>query len=285
MSSWWDSIAYATSGALYYAGLSGEVEQPPFDCAWPLKPYSKDAAAEMLLRHKKQYEDLLNAKDWELMNFKDAEGGDLHLMTKPGVGRYHMIKASFSVPNSTPEKMADIISNDDFEVRKSYSADCTGLKVLEKPTANSKVMHVTYTAPSPVVGRDFVFLLGRETNADGSVDLWGCSVDTDLCKDGETGLVRGACIWGWHLVGTTDSIFAQYVSCFDPRGWAPTFLVSWLKSAASNEMIALRAVAAGKKAKLETSTLQDLGVTEDQVKQELAELEKKKKEAEAKEAQ
>ena len=96
-----------------------------------------------------------------------------------------------------------------------------------------------YTAPPPVAARDFIYLVEkRYVPEQQSYYIYGTSVDfrdTAGVKIEKDKCVRGAVMFGWRLrmVGTTTH--CTYVSCMNPNGWAPTFIVGWMKTEIAKE--------------------------------------------------
>jgi hypothetical protein len=243
-------------------------EQPPYDCAWPLKDVGDlSGAHEIADTHYKQINELHADAQWTMIEgYADPDGLDMKLFTRPQIGTYHMLKATFTLQGVTADQFINLVGSSKLELRQKFSADCTGLKKIDEPTPVTELVHATYWAPPPVAGRDFCFLVGRRDNGDGSSDLWGCSVASPQCEDvsGMT-LVRGASLWGWKLIQAGDNLLVSYANCFDPRGWTPGFLLAWMKTTAAKEFCAIRAVLTGKEVKVEKVDLAEAGVSADDV--------------------
>lgn len=245
-------------------------EQPPFDCAWPLKDVGDlSAASKMLDAQHSQFTALLHDGQWApIESYTDPEGGDLKLFTRPQIGTYHCLKAVFTLKGVTPQQFIDLVGSAKLAQRQKFSADCTEIKSVDQPTPMSDLVYAQYWAPPPVASRDFLFLVGRRENADDSWDLWGCSVSHPDYPEVGGMTVRGATLWGWHLHQIGDTLLVSYSNCFDPRGWTPSFLLAWLKTTAAKEFCAIRAVLLGKEANVDKVDFKDAGITEDQVNQE-----------------
>jgi len=273
----WSALGKVT-GAV--TGVFYTTEQPPFDCAWPLKDVGDMRnCGQMADDHYQQVQQLHNDPQWTLIeSYEDPDGGDMKLFTRPQWGNYHCLKATFTIQNCTAEKFINVVGSSNLQVRQKFSADCIGLKKLDEPTPMTEILHCNYWAPPPVAGRDFCFLVSRRENGDGTWDLWGCSVNSDLAPDvsGMTS-VRGVSIWGWKLIQAGDNLLVQYSNCFDPRGWTPGFLLSWLKTAAAKEFCAIRNVMLGKDVKTEHIDFSAVGMSQDQVNAAVKEHETEKK--------
>lgn len=250
-------------------GLVSDGSQPPYGCAWPLKVLSDIKEADALTdEHFEQAMALVNDKEWEIVAFKDPEeGGDMHLWSKPQIGRYHHVKITMSLQNTDPQSVIDFALSEDLSTRKEFSADIQKLEVLAK-TEKTSLQHQVFSAPSPVAGRDFVFLCAQKELEGGAIIAYGCSVDSPKVPE-ESVPVRGATLFAWHVTPVGDHVMVNYVNCFDPRGWTPSFLLAWLKSAATQEFVNIRAVLSGKKAKVEQLKLEECGVSKDELKAEL----------------
>lgn len=257
-------------------------EKPAYDCAEGegLGPVlTDDNAHDMVDRHHQQVNQLHNDPSWELIeSFQDPDGLDMKLFTRGQAGNFHFVKTTFSLPNVTASQFMDVVGSSKLAVRQKFSADCVGLDKKDEPTTMSELVHATYWAPPPVAGRDFSFLVGRRENSDGSFDLWGCSVVSDRIKmqDGMT-LVRGSSLWGWRLIEVGTTLMVLYANCFDPRGWTPGFLLSWVKTTAAKEFRAIRAVLTNQSIKVEKTDLADVGISEADVQAALAAKEGEKK--------
>jgi hypothetical protein len=262
----WSAIGQMT-------GLSSPTvaDNPAYDASvWPHKATADVEAVNKLLDEQhKQFDDLQNDKQWALHTWKDPSGGDMHLWDRPQKGTFHYAKAIFSV-DGTPQDFFDLVGSTELSVRQKFSTDCVGMQALDKPTTDGTILHVKYWAPPPVAGRDFCFLVGRRDNADGSCDLWGSSVSSGLCPEESYQVVRGASLWGWRLIPVGDKTLVHYVNCFDPRGWAPGFLIEWMTTAVAKELCAIRSVLAGKEADLSRVELSEAGVSADEVQSEIA---------------
>lgn len=90
-------------------------------------------------------------------------------------------------------------------------------------------------------------------------------------------LVRGASLWGWKLVEVGDTLLVNYCNCFDPRGWTPGFLLSWMKTTAAKEFCAIRGVLQGQDVKVEKVDFAATGVTEEEMAAELKAAEERQK--------
>jgi hypothetical protein len=265
----------------YYAsktGLVSDGSQPELDCAWPLKEVKSLADQEPFsANHFEQAKKLVEDKEWQVVSsWKDpdaANGGDLHLWTKPQVGRYHFMKTTMSVKNTTPAAIMGMVMSENFADRKKFSADIASLEIIAM-TENTVLEHVTYSAPAPVAGRDFCLLRGKPRDIGGGTMIaFGCSVASEKCPE-VGGFVRGVCFFCWHMVPVGEHVLVTYVNCLDPRGWTPPFLMAWLKGAATQEFINIRNVMAGKAADLHLIELNELGIPEEELKKEIAEKDK-----------
>lgn len=262
------NLAWQT--AAYTGVVTDTTAQPPLGCAWPLR--EPTTLAEFLAENEKDFQDmaaLAKAGDWELLSYKDpeaAEGGDLHLFSRPQIGAYHFLKATFSLQKASPEKVRALIGSPNVEERKRFSADILALQLVEKLSETCQLDYLQYWAPPPVAARDFCFLVGTKKLEDGSIVIWGCSVANAKCPDTEH--VRGSSEWMWHLIPVGEHTLVTYISVMDPRGWTPSFLISWLKTTAANEFVAIRAVMAGKQAHVKQESLAEAGISEEDIKKE-----------------
>jgi hypothetical protein len=271
----WNALGKMT-GAV--SGVFYSSEQPPFDCAWPLKDVGDMRnCGQMSEEQHDQITQLHNDPEWYLVeNYVDPDGGDLRLFTRPAIGNYFFLKSTFTLAGVTAQQFLNVVGNSRLEVRQKFSVDCIALKKLDEPTAMTELLYAQYYAPPPVAGRDFCFLVGRRENSDGSYEIWGCSVASDLAPEGNTMTnVRGASLWGWKLIPAGEHLLVQYANCFDPRGWTPGFILQWLKTTAAKEFCAIRAVLLGKEVHLDKETdLSSIGVSAEQANAEATEHQK-----------
>jgi len=232
-------------GMLAAVGLASDGSQPDMGVAWPLKKVENFDAEAMELTEKHMAECLkeIQGGDWEIAWKEEPTDGDLVFWTKPAVGRYQNVKITLSFKNTTNEKLLALVQSVDLKTRQQFSADLAELETLED---NGKVSmsKCVYSAPAGVAYREFI-TLGRTVQLDDSTSIaYGCSVDTDKVPEQSTP-VRGATQYCWHLTQVGDDVLATWCNCFDPRGWTPSFLLSWMKSAAINEFTNIRKVMRG----------------------------------------
>lgn len=107
-----------------------------------------------------------------------------------------------------------------------------------------------YYAPPPVAPREFMYLCEKRYEpSEDAYYVYGCSVnyrydmstyqfkfDKNL-KGTNRECVRGAVLFGWRLKPdyAAQCTHAEYVSCMNPNGWAPTFMVGWMKAQIGKE--------------------------------------------------
>jgi hypothetical protein len=214
---------------------------------------------------------VLDAPEWGLIDFTDPEakeGGDLKLWTKPKEGTHHFIKATFMIQNVTPQRVAALVASESIEDRQKFGPNMEVVNVFEKPDANTLMLYTKFWAPPPIASRDFVFLQGSKLHADGTLEIWGCSIAHEQYP--EAGFVRGASFWGWRLRPVMDHVMTTYFNVSDPRGWCPSFIFSWLKTQVSSDLLAIRAILLGKSVKVEKITVAGCGVSEEEVRNEEA---------------
>lgn len=244
------------------AVVGGPTPDPECDVVWPGVDVSDASACKALVeKHHAQFEKI-QADKWALVpSFKDPEeGGDMHLWDREQQGSHHCVKVTFSVQNTSAKKTVDLVSSTDMAIRGTFSADCTGMKVIEQPIGtDAKIVYVSYYTPPPVAHRDFCFLMGTKEHPDGTIDTWGCTVQSDKCPEVD-GYVRGTSFFGWKVTPVGDTTMVSYTNVFDPRGWTPGFVLNWLKSTCAKELSAVRAVLSGKKADVGQTSLADCGI-------------------------
>jgi hypothetical protein len=220
----------------------------PFDNAWPLKKVHDLAVCAALAdRHFLQASELHDDSQWKRVDWQDPSGGDMQIFNRPPMGSYHCVKGTFTV-DCKPAAIAELMSNNDFAVRKSFSTDVVAMKELARATDSIAIVHIEYAAPAPVSSRDFCFLVGRR-EANGVHDVCGCSVDFDACPERRKP-VRSAGLWGWRAATVNGRTVVSYVNCFDPRGWAPSFVPTLMKTTVSKALIGVRSATANKRSKL-----------------------------------
>lgn len=278
IASYTGSLASAT-----YTGIMGTGETLPYDCSYPFKKVSPDMheMQELSKRHFEQGTEVMNSSGWSLMEIRDPDGGDMKAQTRPQIGTHHFVKVTFSVPNTPPWAVARLLNSESFDERKKYSADLASLEVLGKKD-NTMMVHVSYSVPPPVAWRDMVMIANMAEDKEENVHVWGCSVDSERYPEGWNSCVRGSVLWMWKLTPVGPHTLCNYITVFDPRGWTPPFLVSWLKSSATSEFVALRAVLTGKATHLHKVTFEEMGVKVDAEEAKKAQKEQEEKDRIAK---
>lgn len=271
----WDVVSRVGKAAYRTAALTGlaaGTEQPPYPCALPLKTVSSDSDVdsmrEVLNSAFDASKDMLENNgehQWQLVDYVDPEeGGDLHLFTRPRVGPFNFVKATLSFMGVSPQNVLDTMHSDNADDRKRYSANLSHFEVLAKPMAGCAIELHKYWAPPPVAGREFVFAAEKKyVESENVYYVHGCSIDYTPQMETSKGFVRAACLWAWKLMPVGDNTLATYVSCMNPRGWTPPFIFGWLKSEIGKELVACRRVLYGETVKVERTTLQGMGLSDE----------------------
>ncbi|RNF01344.1 hypothetical protein TraAM80_07044 [Trypanosoma rangeli] len=262
--------AYRTAAK---TGLAAGTEQPPYPCALPLQrmedPDDLFRAQELLDNIFASAKDLLEndaEHQWRLVDYQDPDkNGDLHLFTRPHIGPFNFVKATLSFMGVTPQRVLDTVHSDDEADRKKYSANMVRFEILARPTPTSNVQYQEYWAPPPVSGREFIFFAEKKyVEEDDVYYVYGCSIDYAAREKIPGNRVRASCLWAWELTPIGNNTMATYVSCMNPRGWTPTFIIGWLKSEVGNELISCRRVLYGEAVRLECASLSSIGVTKEE---------------------
>ncbi|KEG15666.1 hypothetical protein DQ04_00011330 [Trypanosoma grayi] len=265
--------AYSTAAK---TGLAAGTEQPPYPCALPLllledsddTPRVQEmldtifAAAKDLLENDAEH-------NWQLVDYQDPDkGGDLHLFTRTHIGPFNFAKATVSFMGVTPQQVLDTMHGDDPESRKKYSANMAHFEILARPTPTSNIQYHEYWAPPPVAGREFVFLAEKKyVEEDDVYYVYGCSIDYAPRAKKSNNHVRASCLWAWELTPIGNNTMATYVSCMNPRGWTPTFMIGWLKSEIGKELVACRRVLYGEAVNLERTGADTQETSEEGIEQ------------------
>lgn len=255
-----------------YISKSLSYEKPPFPCASPLRTVNADDATQAQKVSDEVFaacESLFNDKKWTLGAYTDPdEGGDLKLFTQPTIGTFHLVKAVMSIQNTTPDKIIEVMHPDTFEARQKFSADLNAFQIISRPTKDINIQHLGYYAPPPVAARDMCFLVTKKVLDDGSVYVYGCSVDCpQVPKNNGALLVRAASMWAWHILPVGPHCLTTYVNCFDPKGWTPRFVIKWLAYSVANELRVCRALLQGKDMKVKKIEVEDLGLTKEELEE------------------
>lgn len=244
-----DSVTAAVSSAAsaVRTGTIGTGEKVPFSCQVPLKKMSSnlegaDVYAELF---RSECQALRDSPKWTKMEFTDPEGGDMKTWSQDQVGTYHFVKASFTIKNASNKYVFEQLTSGQKSVRAEYSAGLEALSVFAQKQ-NVALLHIAYGAPTGSAGRDFVFLVSHAEN-ENVMEAWGCSVDVSAYPEDYESRVRGASLYSWQLIQDGDNVTCVYTGCFDPRGWAPPFIISYFKSSATDEFCKLRKLCAGSK--------------------------------------
>ncbi|CAG9581767.1 conserved hypothetical protein [Leishmania major strain Friedlin] len=200
-------------------------------------------------------------KPFKLVDFTDREG-DIRLFTRPHVGSYNFARVTLTLDNVSPAKVLTFMHAQSLEARNRYSSNLCQYDVIARnPELPAQYIgndndhleelcrmgirdwHVEYnrySAPPPVTARDFVYLVEKRyapeqrcyyiygTSVDYR-DTAGIAIEKDNC-------VRGAVVFGWRFQHVGRKTYCTYVSCMSPNGWAPTFIVGWMKTAIAKEL-------------------------------------------------
>lgn len=259
------SLGNAAYKAAAKTGLAAGTEQPPYPCALPLHVVEDpnngaevQALADTVFEAAK---DLIHNPNhaWKVVDYRDPdskEGGDLVLLSKPHIGPYNFAKATMSFMNCSPERMLETVHGEDFEMRRKFSADLSAFTVIANPTPTTNIQYHEYYAPPPVSHRSLMYLVEkRYVPEEDAWYVYGCSIDYPAFTKGSARTIRAMCLWAWELNQVGANTLGTYVSCMNPNGWAPTFIVGWLKSEIGKELVSIRRVLYGQQALLERTTL------------------------------
>lgn len=249
-------------------------EKAPFPCASPQRVVDVNDGPQAQKVSDEIFEScmgLFNNKKWTLGNYTDPdqkEGGDLKLFTQDCIGTYHLVKAVMSLQNTTVERVLEIMHPETIEARQKVSPDLNCFEIIGRPAPGINVQHIGYYAPPPVAARDFVFLVTTKREADGSIYVFGCSIDCpQLPKNNGSLLVRGSSMWAWHLLPVGPHVLTTYVNCFDPKGWTPRFIIQWLAYSVANELRISRAMIQGKDIQIKKIDVEELGFTKEELEE------------------
>ncbi|KAG8346327.1 hypothetical protein ERJ75_001348100 [Trypanosoma vivax] len=271
----WDVLSRVTDVAyrtVAMTGLAAGTEQPPYPCSLPLQHLenASDAkrVAEIIESTVKAADDMFHNDaelKWQQLDYTDPEkGGDLRLYTRPRIGAFHFVQATLTFVNIPTQKVLDVMHSDDGRGRKRYSANLSHFEVVARPTETANIELHRYWAPPPVAGREFVFLTERRFKEEEKIQyVYGCTIDYEPYKKVTDGFVRAACLWSWELKSVGSNTVARYVSCMNPRGWTPSFMVGWVKAEIAKELIACRRVIYGQSVTVQRVTLQGAGLADD----------------------
>ena len=242
----WDSFVNAVSAgaSAVTAGIVGNGEKVPFSCQVPFKKFeeSMSAAEPFVQMFYQEALALTDSPKWQVMETTDPDGGDMKCWTQDQIGTYHLIKASFTIKNCKTAEVIARVTSERKAVRAEFSADLIELELLAEK-AGCQLLRIAYSAPPPSVARDFCFLTGLRTSDDAKrTEAWGCSIDIPSRPEEYEGHVRAACLYMWRVDQVGEDTLCTYVTCFDPRGWAPPFLIAFFKGSATKEFCALRAL-------------------------------------------
>ncbi|KAG5493797.1 hypothetical protein JKF63_01629 [Porcisia hertigi] len=199
-------------------------------------------------------------KGFKQVDFTDRDG-DIRLFTRPHVGSYNFARATFTLDDVTPAQVLTLMHAQNLNERKCYSNSIDQYDII---TRNPKLpvqyigndndhleelchmgirdWHIEYnrySAPPPVAARDFIYLVEkRYVPEQQCYYIYGTSVEYPDVKNVITHkekCVRGAVLFGWRFQMVGRKTYCTYVSCMSPNGWAPTFLVGWMKTEIAKE--------------------------------------------------
>ncbi|KAK7196653.1 hypothetical protein NESM_000604300 [Novymonas esmeraldas] len=199
-------------------------------------------------------------KSFKAVDFTDR-GGDIRLFTRPHVGSYNFARATLTLEDVSPAQVLTHMHAQNLKERNRYSNNLYQYDIiarnpemplhligkdndhLEELCARGirdwHVEYNRYSAPPPVAARDFIYLVEKRyvpehkayyvygTSVDYR-DTAGVNIEQDKC-------VRGAVMFGWRFQVIGHTTHCTYVSCMSPNGWAPTFIVGWMKTEIAKE--------------------------------------------------
>lgn len=269
------AIGSAAYSAAAKTGIAAGSEQPPYPCALPLRTINDPNDVEEIQRLaeevNKAARDLLGTDNqrrraalergtadtvnrrvrwdpdsqWKPVDYKDPDvDGDCVLMSKPHVGMFNFAKATMTFRDCDPEPIMDTITGEDFATRKKFSADLSRFEIIARPTPTTNIQYHEYHAPPPVASRHLIYLFERLYLPEEDTHLvYGCSIDYPLFNKyiGKR-TVRAICLWCWEFTKVGSDTLATYASCMSPNGWAPTFVVGWMKNEIGRELTSIRRV-------------------------------------------
>lgn len=275
------AIGNAAYAAATSTGIAAGTEQPPYPCALPLRALTDPtdtvaiqgladeifAATKDLLGNDSNLRraaleagavDPANCRavwnpagmEWSPVDYKDPDrDGDFQLMTKKHVGPFNFAKATMTYRGCTPDEIISVMHSDEFETRKRFSADLSVFKILARPTPSTNIQYHEYNAPAPVSSRHLIYLFERRYVPEEDTHyVYGCSIDyPPYDKSIGKNTIRAIALWGWSFCQVGDDTLTCYTSCMNPNGWAPTFIVGWMKGEIGKELTMLRHIICGMK--------------------------------------
>lgn len=199
-------------------------------------------------------------RSFKAVDFTDR-GGDIRLFTRPHVGSYNFARATLTLDDVTPQQILSFMHAQDLKERNRYSNNLYQYDIMTRnPDLPAQYIgndndhleelcrmgirdwHVEYnrySAPPPVAARDFIYLVEkRYVPEQKCYYIYGTSVDfrdTSNVAIEKDKCVRGAVMFGWRFQQVGRKTFCTYVSCMSPNGWAPTFIVGWMKTEIAKE--------------------------------------------------
>jgi len=149
------------------------------------------------------------------------------------------------------------------ETRQTFSQDIATLEILQEFKDGVQLSRVSYKVPPPLGNREFIFLSGSKKHDNGTIEVWGCSVDDPRYPEGGAfaDSVRARCFWGWRASpgsDGSDDTEVSYFSSSDPSGGIPNFFFRYAKTAVSTELINLRTVLKGGKKDSSNAALEEI---------------------------
>ncbi|CAD2216945.1 hypothetical protein, conserved [Angomonas deanei] len=204
---------------------------------------------------------------WKPVDFKDPKG-DLILSSRPHVGPYNFARATMTLKDTHPVTVFNGMLCQDLAVRQEYSPNLTKYEILlrnpklprnlfPRDASGKEILgadnyqlealaqqgirdwHIEYNyyaAPPPVASRDFVYLIEkRYVPSEDCYYTYGTCVDYVDCVYRKSKVVRGAVLFAWKFQFINGDTHCTYSSCMNPNGWAPTFIVGWMKTEIGKE--------------------------------------------------
>eukprot|EP01100_Stratorugosa_tubuloviscum_P001570 TRINITY_DN1351_c2_g1_i1.p1 TRINITY_DN1351_c2_g1~~TRINITY_DN1351_c2_g1_i1.p1 ORF type:complete len:465 (-),score=208.45 TRINITY_DN1351_c2_g1_i1:169-1563(-) len=210
------------------------------DCPTPTTREQYEALCERTLRRVKE---LVDASDWNAIDFADRPVGDIQLFDKPTSTTFNIIKTQGTLPCSTEELYYYLVT-DNLSARKEWEKEVLEMKVVEHITSDIKVIYSSYQAPFPVTSREFVAIQSANTETDGSIYIYGTSINHSSCRHNSR-FVRGVVTTGYIIKPVKDDPNSSYfirVVEIDPKGSIPTAAVRATKKKAAIMLLTLKKV-------------------------------------------
>jgi len=181
---------------------------------------------------------LIKESGWTNIDFPEAS--DIKVASKL-TGEIHAQMAQGKI-NAPPKRVAEVAWTTDHSEIKKFDSEISAIKVVQEYSPDLKVYLSVHPLPFPLASREFLAIRSKRVNPDGSIFVWGCSINRSDVPQA-SGNVRGVIsVSGWIIEPADNGNSSTVTRLFrvDPKGNIPTFAINMFKTKAGLGLNAVR---------------------------------------------